>query len=178
MRRFSTFCVLGALGISLIGCRSGPIDIPDHRPGDFRLGVVVMNSDDNAEGTHRDARYLIDTASVLRSSFGSGSSLETYPGFTRRLDHNQMDAIWLMTTNLLESQAGRSEMGSEIMRAGQPQSMIESDSGIIIEVHLNSTDQVFSFDHQNQQAAAIVDALAQLSWIDTVPNRVPDTQSP
>lgn len=174
MRRFSTFCVLNALFLSLLGCQSGPTEIPAERPGDFRLGVVVMNPNDSARGTHQDARYIVDSALVLRASFGAGSSLDTFPGFTRRLDHDQMDAIWLMTQNLLESQRGNDATDTDQLHAGQPQGMIERDSGIIIEIHLNSSDEVYAFGHQDQRAAAIVDALAQLAWVDTTPNRVPN----
>jgi hypothetical protein len=181
MRRFSTFCLFGALMTSLfsmIGCRSGPTEIPANRPGDFRLGVVVMNPDDDAQGTHQDARYIVDSALVLRASFGAGSSLDTFPGYTRRLDHDQMDAVWLMVRNLLESQRELIESGSNRLHAGQPLGMIDQNSGIIVEIHLNSSDEVYAFGHQDQRAAAIVDALSELAWVDTTPNKVPDQQAP
>ena len=120
-----------------------------------------------------DARYIVDSSSVLRASFGAGSTLETYPGFTRRLTSSQMNAIWMMSRDLLESNNHRDQLF-----AGQPQGMVQQTSGTIIEIHLNARDEVFAFDARDQQAAAIVDALSDLAWIDRVPNRVAGSDTP
>tara|TARA_R110000737_G_scaffold2923_18_gene10182 strand:+ start:329533 stop:330078 length:546 start_codon:yes stop_codon:yes gene_type:complete len=175
MRRFTTFLTLKRVFLALMvigpgfmlgACRSTPAPIPQQRPGDFRLGVVVMTDEDPDSDSKDlkggDARYIIDSSSVLRASFGSGSSLEVFPGFTRRLSIDQMDAIWMMTRDLLDHNEHLVEM-----HAGQPQSMVERTSGTIIEVHMNAGDQVYVFEPSDQQAAAIVDALAALAWVDT-----------
>jgi len=173
MRRFTTFLAL--LGLTLLphGCTATQGSITSQRPGDFRLGVVVMSGDQtNPEGlwaNHAggDGRYIVDSSSVLRASFGAGSTLDTFPGFTRRLTNDQMDAIWLMAVNLLEHNNHLARF-----HAGQPQSMLGEQPGTIIEIHLNAQDEVFLFDQGDQQAAAIVDALAALAWVDTTPNNL------
>ncbi len=108
-----------------------------------------------------DARYIIESDSVLRASFGAGSTLDTYPGFTRRLTPEEMDAIWIMTSDLLDD-----HNTIRSMSAGQPQSMVSEQSGTMIEIHHNAHDEVLVFDQGDQKVAAIVDALAALAWID------------
>jgi hypothetical protein len=115
-----------------------------------------------------DARYILDSSAILRASFGNGSTLETYPGFTRRLTPTQMDAIWLITQNLLEHNDQNTRL-----HAGQPQSMVEAQIGSVVEIHMNADDQVFVFSQSNQQAAALVDALAALAWVDTAAQQHP-----
>ncbi len=192
MRRFTTFLTLKRVfllfmligpGFTLGACGSTPAPIPQQRPGDFRLGVVVMTDDDTDEQnkddsemlatnlTGGDARYIVDASAVLRASFGSGSSLEVFPGFTRRLNIDQMDAIWKMARNLLEHNDHL-----VAMHAGQPQSMVELTSGTIIEIHMNAEDRVYVFEPSDQQAAAIVDALAALAWADTTTKSTPTTR--
>lgn len=162
------------MALTTSGCSAPPNSVSNQRPGDFRLGVVVM---DHEEATSEnpsekmaggDARYIVDSSSILRASFGAGSTLETFPGFTRRLDPAQMDAIWLMAKNLLDHNNHFARL-----HAGQPQSMLGEQSGTIIEIHINAQDEVFLFDTGDQQAAAIVDALAALAWVDTTPNTLP-----
>jgi len=172
MRRFTTFLIpgLAPLGAALIavGCAATPTPVPDQRPGDFRLGVVVMSEDqsDASDLAGGDGRYIVDSSSVLRASFGAGSTLDTFPGFTRRLTPKQMDAIWLMARDMLSR-----ELHDSTLHAGQPQAMLDTQSGTIIEIHMNASDRVFVFNQHNQQAAAIVDALSALAWVDTVPNK-------
>ena len=178
MRRITTFFLLSlalcTLACTAGGCSATPQGIPSHRPGDFRLGVVVMSGNQansanpDLDPAGGDGRYIVDSSSVLRASFGPGSTLDTFPGFTRRLTHDQMDAIWLMAKNLLE----RNEHHARL-HAGQPQGMLGERAGTIIEIHLNAHDEVFLFDQGDQQAAAIVDALATLAWVDTTPNTLP-----
>lgn len=145
----------------LPGCRTFAPEVPDRRPGDFRLGVVVMAPESSSDLAGGDARYIIESDSILRASFGAGSTLDTYPGFTRRLTPEEMDAIWIMTSDLLESNESQ-----RTLSAGQPQSMVKAQRGTIIEIHHNAHDEVWIFDSDDQQAAAIVDALASLAWID------------
>lgn len=175
MRRFWTILTVFFFFGPLAGCVSSPSALnspdPDHRPGDFRLGVVVMNPDQPASSNQANpfsalpggsARYIVDSAWTLRASFGSGSSLSTYPGYTRRLNHQQMDALWYMTRDLLDTHSSEA-----LLRTGQPQSMVPQDTGTVIELHMNARDWVFVFDVDDQRAAAIVDALSALSWADT-----------
>ncbi len=165
---------LCTLILATCGCSSASKGIPSHRPGDFRLGVVVMSGDQVGSANQDldlaggDGRYIVDSSSVLRASFGAGSTLDTFPGFTRRLTHDQMDAIWLMTKDLLEHNEHLDRL-----HAGQPQNMLGEQAGTIIEIHLNAHDEVYLFDLGDQQAAAIVDALAALAWVDTTPNTLP-----
>lgn len=176
MRRISTFLAtippVVAFLILLCGCSSGPTEIPDQRPGDFRLGVVVIAPSNTAFGTPddalRDARYIVDSASNLRASFGAGSALNTYPGITRRLNPAELDAIWLMARDVLQNNTHAMEH-----HAGQPQEIVGIASGVIIEIRMNARDAVYSFEHSSQQSAAIVDALSSLAWVDTTPQRVP-----
>ncbi len=116
-----------------------------------------------------DGRYIVDSSSVLRASFGAGSDLDTFPGFTRRLTPAQMDAIWLMARDLLEHNDHHTRL-----HAGQPQDMLGDQAGTIIEIHMNAQDEVYLFGPNDQQAAAIVDALAALAWVDTTPDFNPD----
>ncbi len=181
MRRFSTFLaswgvILGSLTLLALlpligtGCHSASQEISNQRPGNFRLGVVVISdqSVDSQSLSGGHGRYIVDSSSVLRASFGAGSTLDTFPGFTRHLNPEQMDAIWLMAKNLLEHNNHTARL-----HAGQPQSMVGDQAGIIIEVHMNTHDAVFVFDADDQQAAAIVDALAALAWVDTTPSTAP-----
>jgi len=178
MRRFTTFFTLSLAVFGLIqtigGCTATRIAPANQRPGDFRLGVVVMSGDQGDSQDHNtnltggDGRYIVDSSSILRASFGSGSTLDTFPGFTRRLTHDQMDAIWLMAKDLLEHNEHHSRL-----HAGQPQGMVDAQSGTIIELHMNANDEVFIFDSADQQAAAIVDALASLAWVDTTSTKLP-----
>ena len=114
------------------------------------------------------ARYIVDSAWTLRASFGPGSSLSTYPGYTRRLNHQQMDALWHMTKDLVDTHPSQA-----ILRTGQPQSMVAQDTGTVIELHMNAQDWVFVFDTNDQRAAAILDALSALAWVDTTANKLP-----
>jgi len=115
-----------------------------------------------------DGRYIVDSSSVLRASFGAGSTLGTFPGFTRRLTPEQMDAIWLMARDLLEHNDHHTRL-----HAGQPQDMLGDRAGTIIEIRMNARDEVYMFQPDDQQAAAIVDALAGLAWVDTTPDTIP-----
>jgi len=174
MTFFLLSLALCSLAFATSGCSSTPTGIPDHRPGDFRLGVVVMGENQTKSKDHAvnlaggDGRYIIDSSSVLRASFGAGSTLDTFPGFTRRLSHDQMDAVWLMSKDLLDHNKHLSRLHS-----GQPQSMLAEQSGTIIEIHMNAQYDIFVFDQGDQQAAAIVDALAALAWVDTTTNKRP-----
>lgn len=154
------------LVILLGGCASGPIGIPDQRPGDFRLGVVVIAPStaelDNSVEVLQDARYIVDSAAHLRASFGAGSALNTYPGITRRLNPDEMDAIWLMARDVLENNTDAMQH-----HAGQTQGLVGIQSGTIIEIHMNARDRVFSYEHSAHQASAIVDALSSLAWVDS-----------
>lgn len=124
--------------------------------------MVVIAPQSSEDDALQDARYIVDSAAHLRASFGAGSSLDTYPGITRRLNPDEMDAIWLMARDVLEN-------NSDAMphHAGQPQGIVGIQSGTIIEIHMNARDRVFSYEHSAQQAAAIVDALSSLAWVDS-----------
>ena len=185
MRRITRISVilaafLGLMGsiIPISGCASGPVDIPDHRPGDFRLGVVVMVPEESSPAVNQarsiDARYIVESSSVLRASFGAGSTLDTYPGYTRRLNSSQMDALWFMARKLLETRMEDPSFGTlqehPLLHAGQPQHMVTTDAGTIVEIHMNAHDEVLIFKPADTHAQSIVQAMGELAWIDTNPN--------
>lgn len=72
-----------------------------------------------------------------------------------------MDAVWTMTSDLLNG-----HNMNRTLNAGQPQSMVSERAGTIIEIHHNAHDEVLVFDQDDAQAAAIVDVLADLAWVD------------
>jgi hypothetical protein len=74
--------------------------LPDHRPTDFTLGVVVFGDEDSPGVEHRPARYIVDADGYLRASVGAGSSPSTYPKITRRLSREQLNAVWSMLEGL------------------------------------------------------------------------------
>ena len=179
----TAFFGLPALVVLLGGCASGPLVIPDHRPGDFRLGVVVMvpevpgqtevRTDDRPDdrSISIDGRYIVESSSVLRASFGAGSTLDTYPGFTRRLNSGQMDALWFMARKLLESRLEDPSFGTieshPTLHAGQPQDMVSTVAGSIIEIHMNAHDEVLLFSSSDDRPESIINAMADLAWIET-----------
>ncbi|MFK7759219.1 MAG: hypothetical protein AB8C13_04650 [Phycisphaerales bacterium] len=152
------------------------------RPGDFRLGIVVQRSKNTSEPQESDpvlggdARYIVDPSSWLRSSFGAGSSLTTYPGFTRRLDADEMSSIWDMCTPLIESAIQNPEFGmfenGQRLQPGQTQLLDEEAGLLIIEIHASGRDYVLAMDPAHPQSRELVDTVAALSWVNRVPNLV------
>lgn len=121
--------------------------LPDRRPADFTLGVVVFGSQDSAMVINRSARYIVDAAGNLRASVGAGSDAGTYPKITRRLSSEQLDQIWSMIEDL--------ELGEPI--AGEAM----SDGGYLIEIRSAGTSRSWVVD----DSAAVVRLLAELAWI-------------
>ncbi len=138
-------CVLFALG----GCVSqGAMHLPDRRPGDFTLGVVVYGDEDAPGVEHRPARYIVDADGYLRASVGSGSSPSTYPKITRRLSRAQLDEVWSMIEGL--------DLGEPIADGA-----VLMD-GYLIEIRSAGTSRAWAAD---ASAADFVGFLAGLAWI-------------
>lgn len=208
MRSLTTFCqpqltkvltgTLAAASLLLCACSARPVAVSSHnsdqnltahaaeasdiRPGDFRLGIVVIESSDDqhTQGSNPvvggDARYIVDPSSWLRSSFGAGSALTTYPGFTRRLDTQQMGSIWRMSKALIELAIQNPEFGmlenGQRLQPGQTQLLDQEAGQLIIEIHASGQDYVLVVDSDHPASRALVDAVAELSWVNRVPNLV------
>ena len=123
--------------------------LPERRPADFTLGVVVYG-DTDAEGVaFRSARYIVDAAGNLRASVGAGSDAGTYPKITRRLRSEQLDEIWSMVEGL--------ELGEPI--AGE----VLLEAGYLIEIRSGEVSQAWVVE--DGSAGAVVGVLAELAWI-------------
>lgn len=123
--------------------------LPDHRPADFTLGVVVFGSQDSATVINRSARYIVDAAGNLRASVGDGSDAETYPQITRRLSGEELDQIWSMIEDLA--------LGDPI--AGE----VMPEAGYLVEIRSEQMSR--SWVAEDDSAGAVVKMLAELAWI-------------
>jgi hypothetical protein len=122
--------------------------LPDRRPADFTLGVVVYGDEDSPGVEHRSARYIIDADGYLRASVGSGSSPSTYPKITRRLSRSQLDEVWSMVEGLNLGEPG----GDGSDGAGE----------YLIELRSLGTSRSWN---ANDSAGDFVGFLAGLAWI-------------
>ena len=206
MRSLTTFCKpqltkvltgsLTAASLLLSACSARPHSVSSHssdqlepaesggvsdtRPGDFRLGIVVIQKDDDLQNQNTDsvlggnARYIVDPSSWLRSSFGAGSSLTTYPGFTRRLGTQEMGSIWNMCKGLIDTAIQNPEFGmlenGQRLQPGQTELFDQQTGILIIEIHASGQDYVLAVDSSHSESRALVDAVAELSWVNKVPN--------
>lgn len=145
--------LLSVLAISLFwlgGCSSsGQMVLPDRRPADFTLGVVVFGDSDAEDVSSRSARYIVDASGYLRASVGAGSDAATYPKITRRLSGEQLDQIWAMVDGF--------EFGEPITDEAMP------GAGYLIEIRSLQTSRAWVVDYES--AGAFVELLAELAWI-------------
>ncbi len=123
--------------------------LPEHRPADFTLGVVVFGDADAGDVSSLSARYIVDAAGNLRASVGAGSDASTYPKITRRLNSEQLDRIWSMVEGL--------ELGEPI--AGEAM----SEDGYLIEIRSGQMSRAWVVE--DGSAGAVVGLLAELAWI-------------
>ena len=143
--------VLLALAALLGGCSTTSMThqaLPDRRPADFTLGVVVFGQADAQAVERRSARYIVDAAGNLRASVGDGSTAATYPKITRRLAAAQLDEIWGMVERL--------DLSEPIADEPMP------TDGYLIEIRAGQTSRAWVVD---DSAAGIVGLLAELAWI-------------
>jgi len=150
MMSFLRISVLVALALVLLGGCSTvrPMALPERRPADFTLGVVVYGAQDVSRVEMRSARYIVDAGGNLRASVGDGSSADTYPKITRRLDAGQLDRIWSMVQRL--------DLDEPIVDGQVP------EDGYLIEIRSRQTSRSWAGD---DSAGGLVELLAGLAWI-------------
>lgn len=123
--------------------------LPDRRPADFTLGVVVFGDEDASDVSSLSARYIVDASGYLRASVGAGSDAATYPKITRRLNEEQLDQIWSMVK------------GFELSEQSTNETMLMD--GYLIEIRSEQTSQAWIVE--DGSAGVVVDLLADLAWI-------------
>lgn len=170
-------CVLMAIGAVLASCSTtserNPIELPEHRPSDFTLGVVVFGDPDSTEPAIRSARYIIEPDGTLRASFGEGSDGLTYPPITRRLNEDQLDLIWEMSTMLISSTQGGGSLGSGFWTEVQaPELFKRSDfrgqelgAGYLLEIKANGEWRAWESYMFLGGPTGFVEMLANLAWV-------------
>jgi len=140
-----------ALAALLGGCSTTSMThqaLPDRRPADFTLGVVVFGQADAQAVERRSARYIVDPAGNLRASVGDGSAAATYPKITRRLSAAQLDEIWSMVERL--------NLSEPIADEPMP------TDGYLIEIRAGQMSRAWVVD---DSAAGVVGLMAELAWI-------------
>ncbi len=123
--------------------------LPERRPTDFTLGVVVFGDEAAGDVSSLSARYIVDAAGNLRASVGAGSDAGTYPKITRRLSSEQLDQIWSMVEGL--------ELGDPIAGEAMP------EDGYLIEIRSGQRSRAWVVE--DDSAGAVVGLLAELAWI-------------
>jgi hypothetical protein len=86
------------------------VDLPEHAPPDFTLGVTVLSPAATAEEidaaarAERPGRYIVEPDGVLRAAIGAAATPRVYPGQTRRLTAGQVERLWRLVaaSGLLE----------------------------------------------------------------------------
>lgn len=153
--RFRSISVL-SLAVALFwlgGCTSAGLmthePLPEHRPADFTLGVVVFGDADAQSVSDWSARYIVDAAGNLRASVGAGSDAATYPKITRPLSEAQLDQIWGMIEGL--------ELGEPITGEAMPA------DGYLIEIRSGQMSRAWVVEDGTVEA--FVGRLAELAWI-------------
>ena len=124
--------------------------LPDRRPSDFTLGVVVVGTSETESPTHKSARYIVEPDGSFRASLGSGSTINTYPPFTRRLETTHLDEVWDLVRAI--------DFDNATTDSQEKQSYI-------IEIRSISTHQVWSFPIEPGSTMDLVEHLAELAWI-------------
>ena len=158
-------CVLMLCGLLLAACsttRGGnPGDLPEHRPSDFTLGVVVFGSPDADSVAMRSARYIVEPDGTLRASFGEGSDGNTYPPITRRLDASTLDALWLRVRSMdFDGEAWRPVQAPEQHHAG-----LGPSRGYLLEVRSGVEFNAWSTGAGTGPMRDLVRELAEFAWI-------------
>jgi len=147
------------------GCTAaGQMTLPNSRPGDFTLGVVVYGTEDAGAVETRSARYIIDADGYLRASVGAGSSPSTYPKITRRLDAAQLDQIWdLVHRLMLGGDPGSGAGWTSVLPAGER--MGPGGPGYLIEIRSDDLVGAWSGSIDLAGGEELVATLAGLAWI-------------
>lgn len=139
------------MGFSPVGCMTTrDSTLPDRRPSDFTLGVVVMGTDESDPTSRKPARYIIEPDGSFRASVGSGSSTSTYPPFTRRLEPDQLDQVWDLV-RAIDLDNAMNDAPAKL--------------GYIIEIRSSRTQREWSFSIEPGSTMDLVEHLADLAWI-------------
>lgn len=134
--------------------------LPERRPSDFTLGLVVFGTDDAPVG-RRSARYIIGPDGTFRSSFGAGSRELTFPPITRRLDPATLDRIWGDVRALDPGgDAWRAVAAPEQFHVG-----MGSGQGYLLEIRSGVEFRAWSTGADYERASSLARALAALAWV-------------
>lgn len=147
--------------------------LPEHRPADFTLGVVVFGDEDASDVSSLSARYIVDAAGNLRASVGAGSDAGTYPKITRRLSSEQLDLIWEKGSNLINSTRHGGGTGTGFWTAVQaPEEFTREDfnavelgGGYLLEIRANGKLMAWESYMFLGGPTGFVEMLAELAWI-------------
>tara|TARA_A100000171_G_scaffold23251_1_gene21636 strand:+ start:4190 stop:4693 length:504 start_codon:yes stop_codon:yes gene_type:complete len=158
-------CVLMLLGVLLASCSTSserdPIELPEQRPSDFTLGIVVFGDPDAETIETRSARYIIEPDGTLRASFGEGSDGLTYPPITRRVDGSTLDAIWDRVRSMdVEGGDWRFVQAPEQFHAE-----MGSNRGYLLEVRSDVSFGAWSTGMDTQSMRTLTQELASLAWV-------------
>ncbi|MHA7814747.1 MAG: hypothetical protein ACX94C_15300 [Phycisphaerales bacterium] len=158
-------CVLVAIGAVLASCSTtserGPAELPERRPSDFTLGVVVFGDPGADSVEMRSARYIVEPDGALRASFGEGSDGNTYPPMTRRLEGSILDALWAQVRSMdLGGDDWRSVQAPEQHHVG-----LGSSRGYLIEIRSGVEFNAWSTGVDSQAMRSLTRELASLAWV-------------
>jgi len=158
--------MLMLMGTLLLGCSAAPVrevgDLPEQRPSDFTLGVVVFGGENGAAKVpERSARYIIEPGGRLHASFGDGSQAMTYPPITRRLDESQIDLVWAM----IRAMGLGDEPWRRVQAPEQHHEALGSGQGYLLELRSGVRFGAWSAPIETPQARALAQRLAELAWI-------------
>jgi hypothetical protein len=158
-------CVMMLLGLVLASCSATQertsIELPEQRPSDFTLGIVVFGEPEAGEIESRSARYIIEPDGSLRASFGEGSRGLTYPPITRRIDESTLDAIW----DRVRSMDFAGEDWRYVRAPEQFHAQMGSIRGYLIEIRSDVTFSAWSTDADTQSIRTLTRELASLAWV-------------
>ena len=166
MIRTSTAAVVGVLmTLMLISCASSPkrdnAQLPESRPSDFTMGLVVFGVPDSDKPAQRSARYIVEPAGTLRAAFGAGSDGLTFPDITRRLDKQTLDSIWSQISAMgLDTDIWRIVRAPELHHAE-----LGSGQGYLLEIRSDVSFRAWSTDIETDSARALTEQLAGLAWV-------------
>ena len=158
-------CVLMLLGVLLVSCTTTQeresIALPEQRPSDFTLGIVVFGDSDAQATGSRSARYIIEPDGTLRASFGEGSGGLTCPPITRRLDGAELDAIWDRVRSL-----GLGGDDWRFVRAPEQfHTQMGSERGYLLEIRSEVLFSAWSTDADTRFIQTLTRELASLAWV-------------
>jgi len=146
--------------------------LPDRRPADFTLGVVVFGHEDASDVSSLSARYIVDAAGNLRASVGAGSDAGTYPKITRRLSSEQLDEIWDMLKKLaLEPSGGGSNGRGRWFPVQSPEQFTAADitetpgQGYLVEIRSNGSSMAWESMIDLGSPTTLIQMLAEMAWI-------------